>query len=225
MAEVEAQRRIRGFPSHKELVKIATTLAIGRPIDDGTLQVIVKQSLRLWGECLERRNHEIEFISLRAKARAQDLEKQNQIPKPKNYPVTADDFLKLLIGGKYKSRRMKIYRDYAKEMIWLSHINWLVHPRNPSDKISYEEAEKVAEPASPDEVDNWMNEFKQRKYHNEDAYTFPARIFLEWLAKQPSERASKAAKQRWAKSKKTGNVGQYDQYSDLSNEERLEKQI
>ena len=63
-------------------------------------------------------------------------------------------------------------------MIWLSHINWLTHPRNPADKISYEEAVKIAKPASFDEVENWMKGPRQLFYNDEDFIHLQPGCFL-----------------------------------------------
>ena len=206
MAQVEARRRIRELPSIKELVKTTTALAIGRPIDSQNLQALVEVAFQLWENCIYQHKRKVEFISRRAAARAEEMALQSKISKPKKYPVTFDEFLKLTIGGRYRERREIIYRNYAKDMIWLSHINWLTHPRNPADKISYEEAVKIAKPASFDEVENWMKDCKERVYNDEESYTFAARVFLDWFGKQPSERAKKAADMRWGKERRQNEI-------------------
>ena len=153
--------------------------------------------------CVYKRQQKIESLTLRAEAKAKDLAAENKIPKPKVCPVNFEDFLRLTIGGRSKSRRIKIYRDYAKDMIWIGHVRQLTNPKNPADKLSKEEAERIAKPASPDEIEMWMEAAKIQSYATEDRYIFAARIFMGWLARRPSELARKAAIKRWSKSKKS----------------------
>jgi hypothetical protein len=124
-----------------------------------------------------------------------------EVPVPKKYPVNFDEFLRLTVGGRHKARRLKIYRDYAKDMIWLGHV--VKHQyKNGTAVMTGEEAEKLAEPVSLDEVDNWIKSDKGALI-DEGIYLMRARAFLEWQAKQPAERARKAAAKRWNKQKTT----------------------
>jgi hypothetical protein len=125
-----------------------------------------------------------------------------QIPIPEKYPVTFDEFLRLTVGGKYKSNRYKTFRAYVTDMVWLGHVRELAYPKNPNDKISIEEAEKKALPASLDEIESWIKSEKDRLIETEDQFRASARAFLEWKKKQPSERGKNAAAKRWQKEKK-----------------------
>jgi hypothetical protein len=176
-------------------------LAIGRSLDDQNLRKIAEQAMKLWEACLEGRKQTINFVSFREKSLKQELARQNEIPKPEKFPVTFDDFLRLMIGGRYKAGRLKIYRDYVKELIRRGHVSALTHPKNHTYKISAEDAEKLVAPASLDEIEFGMNHARQRIYKASDQqlYQMDARDFLEWRAKQPAERARKAAIERWNK--------------------------
>lgn len=199
IAEMEAQRRIRELPSLKELINITATLAIGSKRDSQNLSILIEQAFQLWEACSYHRKQKIDFITLRAKARAQDLDRENKIPKPKKYPITFDEFLRLTIGGRYRDRRVKIYRAYAKEMIRWGHVNQLVNHPDPTKRLIRSEAEAIAVPASLSELESWMGMTTKSTFNNENDYGMAARAFLLWLSEQPSERGRNAALKRWNK--------------------------
>jgi hypothetical protein len=112
---------------------------------------------------------------------------------------TFDEFLRLTVGGRYKANRMKLYRDYAKDMILPGHVDSLVYANDPAQKIPREKAEKIAAPASFDEVEWWMQKVTEEIITNEEIFRLNAGAFLRWRAEQPRERARKAAAKRWSK--------------------------
>ncbi|MGA3143126.1 MAG: hypothetical protein ABSF10_08790 [Verrucomicrobiota bacterium] len=131
-----------------------------------------------------------------------------KIPTPKKFPVTFDEFLRLNVGGRHKDRREKIYRDYVKEMIRRGHVSQIQYPQSAGQKyaqavMSSEDAEKLAAPASLDEIESVMKKDRQLIYSSEELYRMHARDFLAWRAKQPSARAKKAAAKRWNKENPT----------------------
>ena len=200
---LEARNRTGDIPSLNDLANIAATLAIGSARDTQSLSILAEQALQLWEECLHQRKRKIESIFRKANVKTQKLAEESEIPKPEKFPVTFDDFLRLIIGGRYKANRLKIYRDYVKELIRRGHVSALTHPKNHTYKISLEDAEKLVTPASLDEIEFGMNHAKQRIYKASDQqlYQMDARDFIEWWSKQPAERARKAAVRRWNKKK------------------------
>jgi hypothetical protein len=200
-AALEAHQLKREIPPLKDLLNIAAMLAIGRPLDDENLRKIAEQAMKLWEACLDGRKQTMKFVSFREKSLKEELVRQNEIPKPKKFPVTFDDFLRLMIGGRYKANRVKIYRDYVKELIRRGHASALANPKNHTYKISLEDAEKLVAPASLDEISDAMQQEAAKVITHEQLYLMRARDFLEWRAKQPTERAKKAAAKRWNKKK------------------------
>jgi hypothetical protein len=124
-----------------------------------------------------------------------------EIPIPKKYPVDFNEFLRLTVGGRHKARRLKIYRDYTKDMIWMGHV-FNHQYKNGTAVMTGIEAEKLAEPVSLDEVETWIKKDKIALI-DEGIYSIRARALLEWQAKQPSERGRKAAAKRWNKESPT----------------------
>jgi len=195
----EARQLTRGIPPLKDLLNIAAMLAVGRPLDDQNLRKLAEQAMKLWEACLDQRKQTKNFVSFRTKTLKQELDRQGEIPKPEKFPVTFDDFLRLMIGGRYKAHRLKIYREYVKELIRRGHVSALTHPKNHTFGVSLTDAEKLVAPASLDEIEFGMNHAKQRIYkaNDQELYQMDASDFLEWRAKQPAERARKAAAKRW----------------------------
>lgn len=170
----------------------------GRDVKPENLIIVANQALALWQQCATAKEIEIDRQTRYARAHAV-AESQPQLPMPKKYPVTFDEFLRLTIGGRYKARRLKIYRDYAIDMIWLSHVHNHQY-KNKTAVMSEEEAEKIAEPASLDEVETWIKSDLAAPAPNELIYRLRAGALIDWLKKQPSERGRKAAGKRWNKS-------------------------
>jgi hypothetical protein len=201
-------------PSTPRIAHIAAILANGNPTAQDHPSAIADQALKLWYACEGVRNAKIdELAQLRRETEKEVAQLFTQglfpgetikIPTPKKFPVTFDEFLRLTVGGNRKGRRLKIYRDYVKEMIRRGHVSQIQYPQSVSQKyaqavMSLEEAEKLAKPASWDEIESGMNEAGQLIYNSEELYKMHARDFLAWRAKQPTERARKAAAMRWSK--------------------------
>jgi hypothetical protein len=206
------KQRVAGeFPSVYQITKIAAILTAGNPLNHTEPMRVANQAIELWTACEGMRRAKInQLAQMRffAKKEISDLIKQGakikviapiEVPSPKKFPVTFDEFLRLTIGGRLRSHRLKIYRDYARDMIWSRHYRDLAYPKNPANKISPEEAEKLAAPASFDEIANYVDDTARVIYKQDEHYQLAARSFLEWRAKQPSERGRKAAEKRWGK--------------------------
>jgi hypothetical protein len=110
------------MPKTSEIAKLAATLAHGRQIDSNGLEFIAAQAIALLEKCEEVRTKRIYRLAAQRLRQKKEEEKKNEIPLPKKYPATFDEFLRLTIGGRYKSQRLKIYRDYinpnAYPFIW-----------------------------------------------------------------------------------------------------------
>jgi hypothetical protein len=198
---IEARQLARALPSLKDILNVAATLAIGRPLDDQNLSKIAEQALKLWEDCLEQRKSTKNLILFRAESLQKELNRQNEIPKPKKFPVAHYDFLRLMIGGRSKKRRTKIYRNYVKELIWRGHVSALTHPTRHTLKMSPEDAGKLADPVSVDEINKLMKLEETSVISNERSFQMKARDFLKWRAQQKAEQRKGAAKSRWEKEK------------------------
>jgi hypothetical protein len=120
------------FPSVPELAKIAAILTNGQAVNYSQPTTIAKQAIELWRACEGMRRAIIEQeaqMGFFAQREISELIKQGkkqitpiEIPNPKKYPVDFDEFLRLTVGGRHKAHRLKIYRDYAKDMVWLGHV-------------------------------------------------------------------------------------------------------
>jgi hypothetical protein len=190
------------LPPLFELASLAATLAHGRQINQASAEQLADEAFELWTACYGRREKRLTQQAYREIGREYEAARKAALPKPREYPVSFDEFLRLVIGGKDKADRLKIYRDYVKHMIWIGHIRALEYPSNPADKLSLEEAIKTALPASIDEVEAWIKHDKQRQYAHEELFAIDARSLLEWLAEQPKARARHAAVKRWSQKRR-----------------------
>jgi hypothetical protein len=192
-----------GFPSVSEIAQIAAILTNRNPINYTHPSTVANQAIELWEACGSMRKakiREIVLMRIETEKNMQDFKelKPIHVPMPKKYPVDFDEFLRLTVGGRHKAHRLKIYRDYSRDMIWLGHVRGHQYKNNTA-VMTGSEAEKLAEPATLDEVDDWIKHDKKTSIETEGIYTMRARAFLEWRAKQPAERARKAANKRWNK--------------------------
>lgn len=205
--EIYQKRASEKFPSVSQIAHVAAILANGNPSLANHPADVADEAIKLWDACASMRSvkiFEIAKILRNADNAYSEWRKKNikqheeiQIPTPSKYPVTFDEFLRLTVGGRQKAHRLKIYRDYAKDMVWLGHVFGLQYKNNTA-VMTLGEAEKLAAPASLDEVENYIKGTRGLIEH-EGLYLRRARAFLEWRAKQPAERARKAANKRWNK--------------------------
>lgn len=194
--EKKRQEIDKVVPPTSELARLAAFLAQGRLINKPSTAQFAQDAFDLWEACDAHRQKMLKQKTYAALGGEIVSAEMSKIPQPKSYPVKFDDFLRLLVGGKYKSNRLKIYRDYVKAMILGGHIRQLTNPNNPSKALSLSEAEKTAQPATLDEIEDWMRDAKARSF-GEGLYQFEADAFLRWKNEQPVQRAKRASKVRW----------------------------
>src|SRR5580704_12553909 len=102
------------------------------------------------------------------------MPKHDSYQMPKSFPVYLPEFLKLVIGGKYKQKRRDIFRDY-------------LCCSKPSAKLAEIDA------IFKRHEDEGMSEFW---------FTSVRTDFLNWRAQRRSEKASKASKTRWSQKRR-----------------------
>lgn len=193
------RKKLEGdFPSTRELANLVAVIARGQALNVHNHADFAKRALELWEACAETIDHEIEFRALRMVAKAKDKHEENKIPTPSKLPVLFDELLRLWIGGRNKDYRIKIYREYLKEIIWRGHVSQLKYPRVDGQKYSQavmttELAEGLADPASLDEIEDGMIHAKQQVISSKDLYQLQSRDFLNWFKKYKSELRQKRA--------------------------------
>jgi hypothetical protein len=171
----ECAKISQSFPTTSELVNLAATLAHGRMINPQLAEQLAKEALELWKGCSEQRKKDIEQQARQKIAFEKALVEGPVLQFPFKFPISFDEFLRFTVGGKSKAARLKIYEEYAKEMIYAGHVKALVKPRNPA---------------------------KKEIFKNSEEYEFAAAPFLNWLQQQPKNRAKKAAAKRWSQTRR-----------------------
>jgi hypothetical protein len=126
-AVTEGHQIEKEIPPLKDLLNIAALLAVGRPIDDHNLRKIAEQAMKLWAACSDERNQTKAFVSFRIESLKNELARQNEIPKPGKFPISFDELLRLWIGGRNKDYRIKIYREYVREMSWQGKVSAIIN--------------------------------------------------------------------------------------------------
>lgn len=114
----------------------------GKPANIQNHSDSARQAFDLWMACnKERQNRILNFAQVRF-ARAKVEAKNDTIPKPKKYPVTFDEFLRLMMGDKTRKERVEIFKEYVRELIRRGRVSALADPLN-KVRIYKEEAEKL----------------------------------------------------------------------------------
>jgi len=102
------------------------------------------------------------------------MPKHDPYQMPKSFNVYLSEFLKLVVGGKYKQRRRDIFRDYLC----------------------------ASKPVSmPVEIDAILKRYEDEGM-SEVWFTSIRTDFLIWRAQRRSEKASKASKRRWSQQRR-----------------------
>jgi hypothetical protein len=184
-------------PPVAEIAKIAAVLAskfdIRNPHD---LKFVAGQSIALWEQCEAARKSRIDILAMYARAEAW----QNELPKPKSYPVKLDDFLKLLMPQKRVEDRMSFYREYLTHSIRV--VN---HMRNNADAV-HTSIDSTPTP-SGEEVSKCIAQIRERQF-SRASYPNSASDFLRWLSQNEGiarhKRAQAGAAARKTKRQKNG---------------------
>jgi hypothetical protein len=93
---------------------------------------------------------------------------------PKNFPVCLNEFLRLVVGGKYKQKRHDTFRAY-------------LCASNPK--------------STPTEIDSIMERY-ETKGISYGWFIEVRPNFLAWLAQRRTEKARKAATKRWSQKRR-----------------------
>src|SRR6266404_2242479 len=112
------------------------------------------------------------------------MPKHDPYRQPKRFPVFLDEFLRLVVGGKYKAVRLKQYRKFL-----VRHIG-SCQKLHPSENMPVHDAvEKV---------------LTRDRIQGLDAMWFGIvrGEFLQWIALQRKEKASKAGRASWSQGRR-----------------------
>ena len=157
-----------------------------------------EEAYNLWTECHEYRLRQIEFLYLREIRSEEEKLKFQIVPIPKKYPFGFDEYLRLIMPGKGRRFRIRIYREYVAELIWSSHVSQIKYPQSAHQRIAQAvmttgDAEKLAKPASEEEINDWMQHDAGRVFENQEFYQLDASHFLKWLSKYKANIRKKRA--------------------------------
>jgi len=157
-------------PPTSEIVKLAATIAAGKLINRETALAFANQAIELWEKSEEARNKKIDLLAMYARAKAKD----DSLPKPKSYPVSLDEFLKLMMPARRVPDRMKFYREYLRQLIRVDH-----HMKNNPDGFHIS-IESTPVP-SDEEIAKCIAKDRERQF---DKWKYPnwASHFLRWYS-------------------------------------------
>ena len=176
-------------PTTSELATLAASLAHGTTIDAGTAKAFGLQALKLWQACRELAAHgapQTETEQCRADAAERWAKACAGIPKPKQFPVSLTEFLRLTLGGRSKEKRESVFQDFLAHKIKTNRAL----QRGPGTETK---------PATPRQLNEEMTWWSAQQF---DALQFDqfALQILKWLeplqAEAKRDKASKAAKAR-----------------------------
>ncbi|MBI5773294.1 MAG: hypothetical protein HZA89_06070 [Verrucomicrobia bacterium] len=176
----------RRLPKTPVIASMAAALAHGRPITSDSLKSIAEQAIELFEICEAARKGKIDRLALYARARANAEAR----PKPKKYPVSLDEFLRLAMPDKKRPEdRMKYYREWLRGCIRTSKYLEASPMRDKEyDSVPIPSDEEVAAVIAKD----IQSGFNEAAYAN--AYGFFTKWIPKYAAENRRERASAGAK-------------------------------
>jgi len=128
-----------------------------------------EKAMRLWDECFYVRDKRLDLYVRSAFNRLKEAASKGELPIPKSYPVSLDEFLRLIMPKKRPADRMKLYREYLRLSI---RANKQFLPTG-----SVMPYENVPIP-SDDEVSDLIKMLRARQF-NEEQY----KNYAEWFLK------------------------------------------
>ncbi len=181
------------LPPVSEIAQLAALLSHGRPFDSQSGEIFSTSAINLWEWCHQKRkdwiNKQANMKLLRRKA--EEKEAEQNFPKPKIYPVSFEEFLRLSLPKKRPEDRMKIYRESIR--VSMRHGKCF-HPSGnvlPIEKIPETTDEEIAAVISHHKATG----FDEIQYQ----YCLEAlRNFAEWSGKENrKKRAKSGADGKW----------------------------
>ena len=137
----------KNLPPVSEIAQLAALISHGHPIGLQTWETYAAHAIQLWEAAYQKRedwiNRQARIKLLRRKAEIAEAEVK--FPKPKKFPVSLDDFLKLALPRKRPEDRMKLHRDLVRRDM---HISRQFHPSGsviPLARIPIPTDEEVAQ--------------------------------------------------------------------------------
>jgi hypothetical protein len=118
LCELRIEAR-KNLPPVSEIAKLAALLSPGHPLGLQTWEIYAQHAINLWSVCYQQRQDWIEKqaqMELRRR-KAEIAEAEANFPKPKKFPVSLDEFLKLALPDKRTEDRLKLWRDLLRENI------------------------------------------------------------------------------------------------------------
>ncbi|MBI4662164.1 MAG: hypothetical protein HY735_25370 [Verrucomicrobia bacterium] len=182
--QAEAERDVRQrLPSAGDVARIAATLADGENIDEQTAEKLAQAALLICEASARAIDKRVNALTAR-EMRIDQIEAENLIvPVAKSYPVSLDEFLRLIVGGK-STDRLHRYRQFLADSIRKQCA--ISHEPEPSESDLLGQVAKIVER-------------DQREPLTHGEYLGRAASFLQWRAMLPSLKASHAAKKRHQK--------------------------
>jgi hypothetical protein len=212
----EALKRWReGTPSALELARIAATLAQGEGVMDGaTFRNWARSALRLWEACASERRCYIEDKVADDIAMTRAIERVKNLPEPKSWPVTFDDFLKLLLPTRDKADRERLFRDYVRAQIARNRYGRKLFGMTREALAKREDIEVELQKIDPadmlpgiadKEVVADMEEHRKTQL-GPAKFEDLAQHFSEWLKEEKKATKQKAATARWSNKRNTNQT-------------------
>jgi len=198
-------------PNGLEIARIAALLAHGRAIGDlDFADRLASEALRLWGACGEQRRRYIadgvaaEIWRTGIDGPEEPMETETMpLPQPRRYPVSFDDFLRLLLHDHSKADRERFFRDFVREQVWRERCRSKAFGERQgsapgeghADPRQFFDTEPVPGIADEDVLRS-MEAHRKAKLWETDFVTL-AEDFLAWRKQNASKNARKAAQARW----------------------------
>jgi hypothetical protein len=181
------------YPPTSEIARLAAILSIGRNLPSvGLAETMAREAIELWFKCELEREDQIYRLALEKYSAAEAI----IVPQQETYPVSLENFLKIVFPNKRQEARMKIYREFIR-----NDLRYSGQYLSTGEAIAFE---KVPIPSDAE-----VNAVVERRYktgYNKLHFSRAYRAILYFDAQRSAEtrtnRAKTAAAAKWKRDKK-----------------------
>lgn len=178
----EKANLLKTLPEALELAGLAATLTGQHRINAESAKDLARQALVLFEACREHLDTETKRRAFANVARDERLDQYAGIPKPKKFPASFKEFLRIIVGGKTETDRVGMFRDYLRDNIWMCK----------SYRATDGNLENIPE-TTLDEVNDSLARFREKPIEVMD-WLHVAESFQRWRANRAARTRTKRAK-------------------------------
>jgi hypothetical protein len=158
------------YPSRMDLCTLAAALTNGQPVHSGNARDLISQADALWKASGMFIEHKARLANEQAQREQRDRELHRPIPTPKSYPVSLDEFIRLMMPKMSKTDRMEKLRQFIRERLPMD-LAWMAGDMRTSGFA----------PVTLEQVNERLDQMRTPGLAH-GSYEMTAGNFLDWAA-------------------------------------------